>query len=53
MGLFRKTKKEKEERKELKDKIDKLMKSYSDEKIDGDTYFKRIMKLSASYKKNK
>ena len=43
----------KEERKELKDKIDKLMKSYSDEKIDGDTYFKRMMKLSASYKKKK
>ncbi|MCE3020530.1 hypothetical protein LW893_06225 [Parvimonas micra] len=53
MGLFRKTKKEKEERKELKDKIDKLMKSYSDEKIDGETYFKKMMKLTSSYKKKK
>ena len=40
MGLFRKSKEEKE-RKELKRQIDKLMKDYSKEKIDGDTYFKK------------
>ena len=37
MGLFGSSKKE---RKELKGEIDKLMKAYSNEKIDGDTYFK-------------
>ena len=50
MGLFAKSKKE--EKKELKSKIDKLMKSYSEEKIDGDTYFKKMMNLTNSYKKN-
>lgn len=53
MGLFRKTKEEKE-RKELKRQVDKLMKSYSKEKIDGETYFKKMMDLTTSQqKKNK
>lgn len=53
MGLFGKSKKE-NERKELKSQVDKLMKSYSKEKIDGDTYMKKMMDLTSSYqKKNK
>ena len=52
MGLFGKSKKEKE-RKELKGKIDKLMKSYSDEKIDGPTYMKKMMDLTTSHQKKK
>jgi len=50
MGLFGCSKKE---RKELKGEIDKLMKAYSNEKIDGDTYFKKMMKLTSTYKKKK
>ena len=50
MGLFRKSKEEKE-RKELKGQIDKLMKDYSEEKIDGDTYFKKMMDLTTSFQK--
>lgn len=50
MGLFGDSKKE---RKELKEKIDKLMKSYSEKKIDGETYFKKMMKLTSSYQKKK
>ena len=50
MGLFGKSK---EERKELKGQIDKLMKSYSKEEIDGDTYFKKMMDLSTSHQKKK
>ena len=49
MGLFGKSKNE--EKKELKSKIDKLMKSYSKEEIDGDTYMKKMMDLTGSYKK--
>ena len=52
MGLFGKSKEEKE-RKKVKSKIDKLMKSYSEEKIDGDTYFKKMMDFTTSYKKKK
>ncbi len=52
MGLFGKSKNEKE-RKELKGQIDKLMKDYSKEKIDGDTYFKQMMDLTTSHKKKK
>lgn len=52
MGLYGNLKKEKE-RKELKGKIDKLMKLYSKEKIDGDTYFKKMMKLTTSHQKKK
>ena len=52
MGLFRKSKEEKE-RKELKRQIDKLMKDYSKEKIDGDTYFKKMMDLTTSHQKKK
>jgi len=52
MGLFGKTKEEKE-RKELKGQIDKLMKSYSKEEIDGDTYFKKMMDLTTSHQKKK
>ena len=50
MGLFSKSK---EEKKELKSKIDKLMKDYSKEKIDGDTYFKKMMDLTTSHQKKK
>ncbi len=50
MGLFGKSNKE---RKELKSQIDKLMKSYSKEKIDGSTYFKKMMDLTSSYKNKK
>ena len=46
MGLFRKRK---DERKELKKQIDKLMRDYEKEKIDGDTYFKKMMELTTSY----
>ena len=52
MGLFGKSKEEKE-RKELKGKIEKLMKSYDKEKIDGDTYFKKMMDLTTSHQKKK
>ncbi|MBS7283493.1 MAG: hypothetical protein KIG93_09660 [Prevotella sp.] len=52
MGLFGKSKEEKE-RAALKKDIDKLMKSYSDEKIDGDTYFKKMMDLTTSHQKKK
>ena len=45
MGLFGKSKEEKE-RRELKGEVDKLMNSYSKGKIDGDTYFKDMMKLT-------
>lgn len=52
MGLFGKSKEEKE-RKELKSQIDKLMKSYDDEKIDGDTYFQKMMDLTTSTQKKR
>lgn len=52
MGLFGKSKEEKE-RVKLKGKIDKLMNSYRKEKIDGDTYFKKMMNLTTSYKNKK
>ena len=45
--------KKQNERKKLKSKVDKLMKSYSKEKIDGDTYLKKMMDLTSSYKKKK
>ncbi len=48
MGLFGK---QKDERKVLKGQIDKLMKDYSKEKIDGDTYFKKMMDLTTSFQK--
>ena len=50
MGLFGNSKKQ-NERKKLKSKVDKLMKSYSKEKIDGDTYLKKMMDLTSSYPK--
>lgn len=52
MGLFGNSKKQ-NERKKLKSKVDKLMKSYSKEKIDGDTYLKKMMDLTSSYQKKK
>lgn len=52
MGLFGKSK-EGKEREELKEQIDELMKSYSKEEIDGDTYFKKMMDLSTSHQKKK
>lgn len=52
MGLFGNSKKQ-NERKKLKSKVDKLMKSYSKEKIDGDTYLKKMMDLTSPYQKKK
>lgn len=52
MGLFGKSKEEKE-RVKVKSQVDKLMKSYSKEKIDGDTYFKKMMALTTSYRDKK
>ena len=52
MGLLGKLAGDKE-RKELKRQIDKLMKSYSKEKIDGNTYFQKMMELTTSHQKNK
>lgn len=52
MGLFGNSKKQ-NERKKLKSKVDRLMKSYSKEKIDGDTYLKKMMDLTSSYQKKK
>ena len=52
MGLFGNSKKQ-NERKKLKSKVDKLMKSYRKEKIDGDTYLKKMMDLTSSYQKKK
>lgn len=53
MGWFKKSEDFEEERKGLKKKIDKLMKDYDKEKIDGDTYFKKMMDLTSSYKNKK
>ncbi len=50
MGLFGKSK-PKDERAELKGKIDKLMNDYSKRKIDGDTYYKKMMDLTTSHQK--
>lgn len=52
MGLFGNSKKQ-NERKKLKSKVDRLMKLYSKEKIDGDTYLKKMMDLTSSYQKKK
>ncbi|MGY3815782.1 hypothetical protein ACWOA6_09615 [Globicatella sulfidifaciens] len=52
MGLFGRSKEDKE-RKKIKKNIDKLMDSYNKEKIDGDTYFKKMMDLTTSAKKRK
>lgn len=52
MCLFRKTR-ETKERKKLKNKIDKLMDSYSKEKIDGETYFKKMMNLANLHQKKR
>ena len=49
MGLFGK----KDDKKELKSKIDKLMKQYDKEKIDGDTYMRKMMELTSSFQKKK
>ena len=50
MRLFGKSK-EAKERKKVKRQVDKLMKSYSKKKIDGNTYFKKMMDLTTSHKK--
>ena len=52
MGWLFKTKEEKE-RKKVQKKVDKLMKSYSKKKIDGDTYFKKMMDLTTSHQKKR
>jgi len=48
MGLFGK---KKDEREVVKSKVDKLMKDYAEEKIDGDTYIRKMTKLTTSHKK--
>ena len=53
MGLFGKSKNDRKERKEIKKQVDKLMKQYSKEKIDGQTYFNKMMDLTSSYQKKK
>ena len=50
MGLFKKSQDFEEEKKGIKKKIEKLMSDYDKEKIDGDTYFKKRMNLTSSYK---
>lgn len=35
-------------RDELKAQIDELMRQYADEEIDGETYFRKMMELTAS-----
>ena len=35
-------------REELKQKIDELMRQYADEKIDGETYQRKMMELTSS-----
>lgn len=52
MGLFGKSKEDKE-RKEIKSQVDKMMKEYDEEKIDGATYFRKMMELTSSSKKKK
>lgn len=37
-------------REELKEQIDELMRQYSDEEIDGDTYMQKMMELTTSAK---
>lgn len=49
MGLFGKSR----ERKKIKRQIDKLMKDYDKERIDGATYFRKMMELTASSQKKK
>ena len=56
MGLFGNLKadrEERKERKELKGQIEELMDEYDKEEIDGDTYFRNMMDLVSSHKKNK
>ena len=51
MGLFGK---ERRERRKIKKQVDKLMKQYQKEKIDGETYFNKMMDLASSRRnKNK
>ena len=51
MGLF--GNKAKKERKEVKKQVDKLMKQYAKEKIDGETYFNKMMDLATSTRDKK
>jgi hypothetical protein len=37
-------------RDELKAQIDELMRQYADEEIDGETYFRKMMELTATAK---
>lgn len=50
MGLFGKSNNSEKERKKVKSQVDKLMKQYDKEKIDGDTYFKKMMGLAKKKK---
>ena len=49
MGLFGKS----SERKKIKRQVSKLMKDYDKEKIDGATYFQKMMELTSSSPKKK
>ena len=51
MGLFGKSKDSEKERKKIKSKVDKLMNQYDNEKIDGATYSRKMMKLASSQKR--
>lgn len=50
MGMFGNSKNEKTERRELKSQINQLMQDYKKEKIDGETYFNKMMNLTTSYR---
>lgn len=49
MGLFGKS----SERRKIKRQVGKLMKAYDKEKIDGPTYFQKMMELTSSSQKKK
>ena len=51
MSLFGKSKDSEKERKKIKSKVDKLMNQYDNEKIDGATYSRKMMKLASSQKR--
>ena len=40
------------DRAEIKEQVDELMRQYSEEEIDGDTYFQKMMELTSSVQKS-
>ena len=46
MGLFGKSKSSDKKREKVKSQVDKLMKQYDEEKLDGATYIKKMVKLT-------